>query len=334
MDEFSPHRRSEIVEMSNASNIKVSIVIPTYNREKFITECIKSAQEQSYPNIEIVVSDNASTDSTWQICQELARSDSRIVMIRNEVNLGPVRNWMKGIEKATGDYCKILFSDDCLAPDCLEKMVPKLADPHVGFVYCAANIGATLDSVSSPAYALEKSKRITPNTFTDLLINGAAPVSPGAVLLRTEDVRSNLHLTFPTAMPRKFENNGAGPDAMSLLLTAQAYAYIEHLNEPLAFFRAHPDSFTISNTNYEVARGYQSAIAYFLKHYQGRTPWLRYLARVWRQESRRTQSKALMQNFLIEYEGDGSLSERFALVWQMTCRPVRKLIRGNHVYTN
>lgn len=320
--------------MSNASNIKVSIVIPTYNREKFITECIKSAQEQSYPNIEIVVSDNASTDSTWQICQELARSDPRIVLIRNEVNLGPVRNWMKGIEKATGDYCKILFSDDCLVPDCLEKMVPKLADPHVGFVYSAVRIGATFDLSSGPAYLQKESKRIQPNVFTDLIINEAAPVSPGAALMRTKDIIENLHLNFQTAASRRYEKNGAGPDVMLLLLAAHKYKYVEYLNEPLAFFRAHADSISIVNSNNEVAKGYQSVISYFLKRNYGRAAWLRFLARAWRNERRHLKTKASMRNFLIEYEGGGALSERFALFWWILCRPFRKLLKGGHFYAS
>ncbi|MDI1259422.1 glycosyltransferase family 2 protein [Aquabacterium sp.] len=316
------------------TNTKVSIIIPTYNREKFIAECIQSAQNQKYPNIEIIVSDNASTDQTWQICQGLAQQDARIVLIRNEKNLGPVRNWMQGINKATGDYCKILFSDDCLNPDCLQKMTPKLADPDVGFVYCVAQIGPSPASASRVEYNLPTSSRISPGLFVDLLIEGKAPVSPGAILIRTKDVRKHLHLTFPTSVSHPYEKNGAGPDAMISLLTSKEYKYIEHLNEPLVFFRSHADSFTISNTNNEVTKGYQSIIPYFLKTQHGRTVWLRYMSRTWQLERRKAKSTLPMRNFLLEHEGKGSLSECLALIWHMALRPLRKRRQTDHFYTD
>ena len=65
----------------------VSILIPVYNREDYIGACIESAIKQTVTNIEIIIIDNASTDGTWVICQKYSERDSRIRIIRNEVNL-------------------------------------------------------------------------------------------------------------------------------------------------------------------------------------------------------------------------------------------------------
>ncbi len=315
------------------SQPKVSVIIPTYNREKFIAECIQSALTQSYANIEIIVSDNASTDRTWDICQEIAKQDQRVVLVRNETNIGPVRNWIEGIKKASGEYCKILFSDDGLKPDCLEIMVPKLAPDDVGFVYCAAQIGATSDTAARVEYQLPSSSRITPATFTELLIAGKAPVSPGAVLLRTADIRKNLHTTFPTSVERPYARNGAGPDAMIMLLTSRDYPAIEHISTPLVFFRAHADSFTVSaNTTSEVEKGYKAVIPYFLKLAYGRAVWLRYLSRTWRLERRRSPETPGMRDYLRQHEGQGSLGECLGMLAHMLIRPIRKRRLGGHFY--
>lgn len=314
------------------ANPKISIVIPTYNREKFIAECIRSAQNQTYSNIEIIVSDNASTDRTWDICQELAKHDHRITLIKNDINLGPVRNWMQGINKATGEFCKVLFSDDGLSPDCLQKMMPRLADPQVGLVYCTARVGATVDTATQLIYQLPDSRRVRSNSFVDMMIAGQAPVSPGAILIRTSDIRKNLHLSFPTAVGRAYDKNGAGPDAMIALLTSRAYDFIEYIHEPLVFFRAHADSFTVSNTNNEVANGYQSVIPYFIKRHHGESAWLRYVSRAWRQARRKATSPVPMRKFLMDHEGQGSLSECLALIGHMAWRPIRKRLRGGHFY--
>ena len=73
-------------------NKKVSILIPVYNREKAILTAVECAVNQTYPDIEVVCVDNASTDSTWSVLQELKLKYPKIIISRNETNLGPVKN--------------------------------------------------------------------------------------------------------------------------------------------------------------------------------------------------------------------------------------------------
>lgn len=287
---------------------KVSILIPVYNRGDFIAECIQSALGQTYTDFEVVVVDNASDDGTWEICQRFAAQDHRVRVFRNDTNIGPVRNWKRCADEAKGEFSKILFSDDTLEPDCLAEMVPKLEGPEVALVYCAARIGKSKEQADI-AYSLGKPARLSSTRFLNLVLWGDAPVSPGAILIRTKDLLANLHYDFPTVTSRPFDKHGAGPDVMISLLTAENYPYVAHLPTPLVYFRAHAGSFSIGNLNCQVPKGYTSAISFYLKQRRGRFIWLRYLARVWLGQTKANRKWINPKTHLLEYEGEGSVGE-------------------------
>lgn len=286
---------------------KVSILIPVFNREKFIAECIQSALDQTYTDFEVVVVDNASDDGTWEICQRFAALDERVRVFRNDTNIGPVRNWKRCADEAAGEFSKILFSDDCLEPNCLSQMVPKLNDPAVALVYCAVLMGATKEK-AVPVYS-NPASRLSTSRFIDLVARNKVPFSPGAVLIRTYDLRENLHTQFPTSTCRPFDKHGAGPDIMISLLTVKNYPYVESIPAPLVFFRAHAGSFSIDNPNNQVVKGYTSAISYYLIRNRGRQAWLGFLAHAWLRQIRIGRKWINPKPFLIEYEGIGSKDE-------------------------
>lgn len=292
---------------------KISILIPVFNRKDYIAECIQSALDQTFTDFEIVVVDNASNDGTWEICQKFSEADQRVRIFRNESNIGPVRNWMRCAQEAKGEFSKILFSDDSLEPNCLSEMVQKLNDPKVALVYCAARIGKSRDD-SIIAFSHADSSKVSATQFLNLVLSGKAPVSPGAVLIRTHDLLKNLHTQFPTSTPRQFEKNGAGPDVMILLLTAHNYPYVANISMPLVYFRAHAGSFSIENSNNDVVKGYRSAIALFLIKNHGRQPWLNYLAHGWLQQMRLDRRWRNPRSHLIEYEGRSSLGDLLTML--------------------
>ena len=74
---------------------KISVIIPTYNREDFIADCIESAINQDYPNLEIIVVDNNSIDRTFEIANAYSYVYKNIKVFKNNENLGPVKNWFK-----------------------------------------------------------------------------------------------------------------------------------------------------------------------------------------------------------------------------------------------
>ncbi len=92
-------------------NKVVSVIIPIYNVEKYIVKCVQSVINQSYKQLEILLIDDGSTDSSGEICDTLLVEDSRIKVFHKENGgLSSARNY--GIEQATGDYITFIDSDD------------------------------------------------------------------------------------------------------------------------------------------------------------------------------------------------------------------------------
>ena len=111
----------------NESNPLVSICIPTYNGQQFLELCLNSAIRQTYRNIEIIIVDDCSTDTTREITKSYAVKDPRIQLYKNEKNLGLVGNWNKCIKLSNGEWIKFLFQDDYLSLDCIEIMIGALS---------------------------------------------------------------------------------------------------------------------------------------------------------------------------------------------------------------
>ena len=95
-------------------HVKISVVIPAYNREALIRDTIESALDQTEKIDEIIVIDNDSSDRTFQIAQSYAVTHSNVKVFKNEKNVGMMENWNRGIRKTTGDYISLLHSDDII----------------------------------------------------------------------------------------------------------------------------------------------------------------------------------------------------------------------------
>jgi glycosyltransferase involved in cell wall biosynthesis len=100
---------------------KVSVCIPVFNGEQFINAAIDSVLQQSFPDFEIIIVDNQSTDGTVALIN--GYNDPRIRFFQNSANIGMIPNWNKTLDFALGEYIKILPADDLLYPDCLAKQV-------------------------------------------------------------------------------------------------------------------------------------------------------------------------------------------------------------------
>ncbi len=110
---------------------KVTIAIPTYNRSNLLKTSLQSALAQDYLDYQVLVLDNASDDDTEAVVRSFA--DSRIVYVRNEVNIGIFGNWQRSIELNTSPYLSILSDDDVLLPNFIRESVLALDNhPHAG----------------------------------------------------------------------------------------------------------------------------------------------------------------------------------------------------------
>jgi len=118
----------------------VSIIIPVYNRPQLVSETIESVLVQTNPGWELIVVDDGSTDTTWDVLQEYAKKDERIrVYKRDREPKGANRCRNMGIEKANGKYIIFLDSDDLLAPDCLENRINVIENSTFDFVVFNSN---------------------------------------------------------------------------------------------------------------------------------------------------------------------------------------------------
>jgi glycosyltransferase involved in cell wall biosynthesis len=122
----------------------VSIGMPVYNGERFIHEALDSILAQTYPYFELIISDNASSDGTAEICRDYATRDGRIRYHRNEKNLGLSRNFNCVFEMSSGKYFKWAAHDDRLAPEFLAKCVDAL-DRNPLIVLCEP-LGKTISA--------------------------------------------------------------------------------------------------------------------------------------------------------------------------------------------
>jgi glycosyltransferase involved in cell wall biosynthesis len=117
----------------------VTIGIPTYNRAALVKACVHSALTQTYQNIEVVVSDNASTDDTIAILKSF--SDPRLRVVSNSENLGHVGNFNRCLREARGEYFVLLCDDNMIEPSFLEQCVRLVEkEPGIPIVLAAYNI--------------------------------------------------------------------------------------------------------------------------------------------------------------------------------------------------
>ncbi len=119
----------------------VSICIPTYNGALYLQEALDSIKVQSYGNLEIIVSDDASTDETLNILDDFKNETNYPIIIHHHEPSGIGANWNNCMAYVNGDYIKFLFQDDTLHPECIEEMVKILdQNPSIGLVVSKRHI--------------------------------------------------------------------------------------------------------------------------------------------------------------------------------------------------
>jgi glycosyltransferase involved in cell wall biosynthesis len=114
---------------------RVSVAIPVYNGENYLAHALDSILVQTFTDFELVISDNASTDRTEEICREFMRKDARIRYFRNAQNLGAAPNYNRCIDLAVGEYFKWAAHDDVCLPNYL-KLCVNLLDSDDSIVLC------------------------------------------------------------------------------------------------------------------------------------------------------------------------------------------------------
>ena len=122
--------------MDGKMNNLISVVVTCYNHEKYIEQCLRSVFNQTYTNIELIVLDDGSTDSSTQIIQEVLKDSPFETKFETHENLGVVNNRNLGLELIRGDYLLFVDSDNYLDTDYVEQLYSKLTETNADIVYC------------------------------------------------------------------------------------------------------------------------------------------------------------------------------------------------------
>lgn len=189
------------------NNPLVSICIPVYNCEMFISSTIDSILNQTYKNFELIIVDNCSTDNTVGEIRKF--NDNKIKLYINEENFGIEYNWNKAISYAKGDYVKLMPADDLLEIKCVEKQVDVLnKNDDIVMVGCNRDIiNSTGKRIMKP-YKKYINKKLSLNDLFILSVNsGSNPIGePGTVLLRASFLKNakTFNNAFPYVIDLKF----------------------------------------------------------------------------------------------------------------------------------
>lgn len=116
------------------AEIMISVIIPVYNLENYIERCIKSVLIQTFKNFEVICVDDKSQDRTVEIIEKIAKTDSRVKLLRQPKNSGPAMARSYGCRESKGSYIFFLDGDDTLPSNALELLYTKIKDSKVDIV--------------------------------------------------------------------------------------------------------------------------------------------------------------------------------------------------------
>lgn len=213
----------------------VTIAIPTFNRATLLRGCIQLALAQSYENIEVLVSDNASSDNTEKILQEFG--DTRLRVLRQQTNIGLLPNWNACLAAAAGEYIIFVSDDDRISPRLVERCVRVIGNrSHIPVVVALTNCHLASFGQIKPARTsqhMTSGLRAGPQVLLEFLADEIS-VAICSVMINTQALRSREG--FSLDLPHTADVAAWAP----LLLEDE----VGFINEACATFNLHDDSET------------------------------------------------------------------------------------------
>jgi glycosyltransferase involved in cell wall biosynthesis len=225
---------------------KISVLVPVFNGEKYLAECLDSILMQDFLDYELLISDNGSTDGTMALVENYAAKDPHIRWWRNPTNLGPAANFNCCLRAARGEYIKYVFADDkLLTPSALRQMVQVLAaDPTIALVGSASHfIDAHGRVIQVRDFFRGSSRLVGLELFAKCLEQPVNLIGePSVVMFRREAAARGFDERFRQLVDLEFWFH---------LLEQGDFAYIAG---PLSAFRRHPAQETETNRRSGVSR--------------------------------------------------------------------------------
>lgn len=215
----------------------VSVGMPVFNGETYLEVAISSVLAQTLDDLELVISDNASTDRTAEICQDYAARDKRVRYFRNPQNLGAAPNYNQALKHARGRYFKWLAHDDRMTPSYLAKTA-RVLDERTDAVLCNSVVGY-IDQNGAPIglYNSGLSLADSPSAaarFAWMILHSHSCVDFFGLIRREPLLKSLQHASF----------HGAD---RALLAQLAIRGRLIQLPAPLVEMREHPNRYTRQN---------------------------------------------------------------------------------------
>lgn len=120
--------------------IMISVIVPIYNSEKYLSQCIESILNQTYKDIELILVDDGSTDTSGKICDEYAEKDKRVIVYHNSHSGFAAVGRNRGLDLATGDYIGFIDSDDYISEDMYEKLINDIKLTNAEIAICGYSL--------------------------------------------------------------------------------------------------------------------------------------------------------------------------------------------------
>jgi len=214
----------------NAQNKNlVSVIMATYNGEKFLQAQIESLVQQTYPHIEIIIVDDGSTDKTREMLRACAAKHTNIRLFFNEQNLGYIKNFEKGCGFASGDYISFCDQDDVWAPDKTERLMQAIGDGVM--IYCDDEmVDENLNSLSKKHSDLKNLA-----SYDNCLYFATDNCVGGHALIMKKEI-FNFACPFPQEMPYD----------LWCAFIATFHGDIQYFNQALVKWRQHTNNITTS----------------------------------------------------------------------------------------
>jgi glycosyltransferase involved in cell wall biosynthesis len=212
---------------------KVSIGLAVFNGEKYLKEAIDSILAQTFTGFELIISDNASSDRTAEICKEYAARDSRIRYYRNATNIGGANNENRTFELSRGEYFRWAAHDDVCAPELLAKCV-EILDREPSVVLCYSDI-VKIDEHGREFKRLAQDKGCSTDCcerFCDL--------ASGDHLCETTYGLIRANVLRQTELQPNYSDSDR-----TLLCELSLHGQFYRIPEPLFYQRDHPEKSTI-----------------------------------------------------------------------------------------
>lgn len=215
---------------------KVSIIIPVYNAETYLEQCINSVLAQTYSHIEIILVNDGSTDTSKTICESFCARDERILLLNKE-NEGAGKARLTGIQQATGTYICFLDSDDRMEPGFVETMVAITEVNHADLAECGYYVFS--DGITKNHSVFSQDKVFDKVVFLESVVANTIIDGREAVVLWNKLYRKTLIDTFVKIYTANVLEDYIFN--MQYYLGVEKYAYV---NEMLIGYRMTENSLT------------------------------------------------------------------------------------------